>query len=165
MKIFFDTEFTSVEDINAGLISIGLTTEEGHEFYAELTDTYDLSMCSDFVIETVLQLLDGGSYRMTFRELAVKLKAWIEAIDAQELILISDSPPLDFPFVSDLFDKFGWPNNLPKKCEPLYFWISEKNGEKFHRALEDFWLLHADRQHHALMDARSLQFAWSACQC
>ncbi len=163
MKIFFDTEFTSLEDVDAGLISIGLVTEDGQEFYAELTDTYDQSICSEFVIETVLPLLDGGDCQMTFQELASKLKAWIESL-RDEVILISDSPPIDFPFIWDLFEKYGWPHNLPKQCEPLYFLISEKDGEKFHRALEDFWALHANRQHHALYDAKSLQVAWGATQ-
>ena len=47
MLVFFDTEFTELGP-NAKLISIGLVTEDGrHTFYAELTDTYELSDCSD----------------------------------------------------------------------------------------------------------------------
>jgi hypothetical protein len=36
-KIFFDTEFTGLEQ-KTSLISIGLITETGYQFYAELTD-------------------------------------------------------------------------------------------------------------------------------
>lgn len=161
MKIFFDTEFTSYTDVNARLISIGLTTEDGCEFYSELTDTYGLSICSSFVVETVLPLLEGGSCRMTYRELTFRLKNWIEAMDAQELLLISDSPPIDFPFIQDMFDKIGWPYNLSKKCEPLNFSIGI-NNERFRQAMENFWLHNAGRQHHALMDARSILFAWNS---
>ena len=40
-KIFFDTEFTGLHQ-KTTLISIGLVSEDGREFYAELTD-YDKS--------------------------------------------------------------------------------------------------------------------------
>lgn len=37
MKIFFDTEFTGLQQ-NTSLISIGLVTEDDRSFYAELVD-------------------------------------------------------------------------------------------------------------------------------
>lgn len=158
-RIFFDTEFTSLEDVNAELISIGLIAENGKEFYSELTDTFDISICSDFVVETVLPLLEGGSHRMTFRELAEKLKVWIESYK-QEVVLISDAPAIDWPFIWDLFEAHGWPKNLRKQCEPIDFFIPQ-NGEKFHQALEAYWSTHSARQHHALVDAQSLYHAWN----
>lgn len=39
MKVFFDTEFTGLHQ-KTTLISIGLISEDGKTFYAELTD-YD----------------------------------------------------------------------------------------------------------------------------
>ena len=58
MIIFFDTEFTSLH-VKSKLISIGLISEDGREFYAEMTDTYLISHCSDWVKENVLPLLDA----------------------------------------------------------------------------------------------------------
>ena len=57
--IFFDTEFTGLI-IDPRLISIGLVSEDGREFYAELSDTYQGSQCDQFVQEAVLPRLQGG---------------------------------------------------------------------------------------------------------
>jgi hypothetical protein len=157
LRIFYDTEFTSLEDVNAGLISMGLITENGDEFYAELTDTYDISFCSLFVIETVLPLLNGKN-QMTFEDLAVKLKAWIESFKAK-VILISDVPVVDWRFIYDLFEAHGWPQNLSKVEEPIFFW-RPRNQRIFDAALDEYWLKHSEKCHHALVDATSLYFAW-----
>jgi hypothetical protein len=53
MLIFFDTEFTDL-CIGSRLIGIGLISEDGREFYAELSDTYEIKDCCDFVQEEVL---------------------------------------------------------------------------------------------------------------
>lgn len=58
MRIFIDTEFTSFK--NPKLISIGMVSEDGHEFYYELTDTWTLPDCSLFVIGWVLPWLSDG---------------------------------------------------------------------------------------------------------
>lgn len=54
-RIFFDTEFTGLHK-NTTLISIGLVTDDGEKFYAELTD-YDESQCNDWIEENVLNHL------------------------------------------------------------------------------------------------------------
>ena len=72
MLIFFDTEFTDLH-WQAKLISIGLVTEDGRTFYAELTDTYIDAECGDFARDVVLPLLDGGDARMTFPALSLRL--------------------------------------------------------------------------------------------
>lgn len=50
--IFFDTEFTKLSK-NGELISIGLVTEEGKQFYAEFND-FKLSDCTLFVKDNVI---------------------------------------------------------------------------------------------------------------
>jgi hypothetical protein len=50
-KIFFDTEFTGLHQ-NTTLISIGLISECGKEFYAELTD-YDVTQIDDWLKQNV----------------------------------------------------------------------------------------------------------------
>ena len=54
MLVFLDTEFTRLT--RPDLISMGLVTEDGREFYAERTDYFE-THCSDFVRETVKPLL------------------------------------------------------------------------------------------------------------
>lgn len=54
-KIFFDTEFTGLHQ-NTTLISIGLISECGKTFYAELTD-YDKSQIDDWIQENVINNL------------------------------------------------------------------------------------------------------------
>lgn len=161
MQVFFDTEFTSLHK-NKGhrhLISIGCVAQNGQEFYAELTDTWDEHLCSIFTLETVLPLLEGGDYRMDVDNLAVSLKAWVEGLADNEVTFRSDSPVHDWPFVQEIFSSTGWPTNMRQKCGAISF----DDHRQFHRynlGLQSFWKDHLARQHHALVDARSLLFAW-----
>ena len=52
MKLFLDTEFTDLVPHNK-LISIAMVSDTGNYFYAELTDTYELKDCSEFVINNI----------------------------------------------------------------------------------------------------------------
>lgn len=61
MKIFLDCEFTQ-PNLDSKLISLALVSESGKEFYVELTDTYSVEDCSDFVIQNVLPQLDPLQY-------------------------------------------------------------------------------------------------------
>lgn len=54
-KIFFDTEFTGIHK-NTTLISIGMVSEDGRTFYAELND-YDKSQVDDWIKENVIDNL------------------------------------------------------------------------------------------------------------
>ena len=58
MKIFLDTEFTSLE--SPKLISIGLVAADGQEFYRELTDGWTIAECTMFVLGWVLPWLSDG---------------------------------------------------------------------------------------------------------
>lgn len=59
-KIFFDTEFTGLHQ-NTTLISIGLISECGKTFYAELTD-YDKSQINDWLQINVIDNLVLDEY-------------------------------------------------------------------------------------------------------
>lgn len=52
MRIFWDCEFTGLHQ-NTTLISIGFVSEDGQEFYAEMTD-YDREQIDDWLKENVL---------------------------------------------------------------------------------------------------------------
>jgi len=159
--VFFDTEFTTM-NVNGypALISIGLVADDGREFYAELADTWETSMCESFVIDQVLPLLAGGESSMPEEQLALKLKEWIEALADDEVVLRSDSPSFDWPWVADFFNLHGWPANLRRKCGKIYFKL-HRHQQRYNDGMEEYWKEHSARQHHALVDARSLRFAWA----
>lgn len=158
--VFFDTEFTTASENGIRrLISIGCVAQTGEEFYCELTDTYHEGLCSDWVIQNVLPLLQGGGCRMTEAELAVRLKGWVEGLGDKEVIFRSDCPGLDWPWVEQLFQVYGcWPKNLRQKSGAIEFDSGQQ--QRFNAGLKDYWKTNIARQHHALVDARSLLFAW-----
>lgn len=53
--IFFDTEFTGLHQ-NTTLVSIGLVSDNGEKFYAELTD-FDETQCDEWIEKNVLDYL------------------------------------------------------------------------------------------------------------
>ena len=62
-QIFFDTEFTGLHQ-NTTLVSIGLVSDEGERFYAELTD-FDDSQCDEWITENVLNhLIVSGNVKL-----------------------------------------------------------------------------------------------------
>jgi hypothetical protein len=166
LTVFFDTEFTNIKPHSTPyLISIGCVAKDGRTFYGETSDAYHKHDCSDFVIATVLPLLDGGDARMTSVDLSMELKAWIEGLGEGEVIFRSDAPSFDWPFVQELFTFFGtWPANLQRKCGTIDF----GNPNFYHRyqaGMYEFWKAWREKQHHALIDAQSMQFAWKyACR-
>jgi len=158
IKIYFDTEFTDMT--KPALISIGFVGG-GKEFYAELTDTWDESMCSMFVIANVLPLLDGKDREMGIYDLRSKLKEWIESF-GQPVQLLSDAPTYDWPFIELLFNfgVHGWPDNLIRKCENTQIFENDNERFRYNNAYQSFWQsVAAGKQHHALWDACCIQYA------
>lgn len=137
MLVFFDTEFTDFAE-DAKLISIGLVAETGETFYAELSDTYTVDECSDFVIEHVLPRLDGGDARITLKELSSILRGWLNC-SGQPVTLVTDSPPWDWYWIQFLF-RDAWPHNLegqPMDIGLLADATDQDPEENQHHALED----------------------------
>ena len=96
---------------------------------------------------------------MTEAQLAVRLQEWIEGLTDQQVIFRSDCPGVDWPWIEQLFTFYGcWPKNLRRKCETIYF-EEDRQQHRYNAGLEDFWKDNAARQHHALVDAKSLLFA------
>ena len=74
-KIFIDTEFTGLETMD--LISIGLVSEDGREFYAERND-FDVGICNEFVRSNVLPILRAPSAAvMSYNEMKIAVQAWL----------------------------------------------------------------------------------------
>ena len=160
MLIFFDTEFTDL-CIDPRLISIGLVSEDGREFYAELSDTYVPKDCGAFTQEGVLPLLQGGDALMTSDTLTLRLGNWLESFD-QPVKLSTDSISWDWPWIPELFSIPGtWPENLDGKPALLHDLIESNFSELL---VEKVFENHVPklRRHHALDDAKANRLAWLA---
>jgi len=142
MKIFIDTEFTNLIPGNK-LISIALVDENEDFFYAELTDTYTIDDCSDFVKAFVLPFLFGETHwQMPYYECAVKIGNWIED-RGEDCVIACDSPDWDMPHLKKLLEPC-WPENLHRsQYHPVYVppHIEEdivlENDFNIHNALHD----------------------------
>lgn len=147
MKLFLDTEFTQLS-ADAKLISLALVAENGAEFYVELSDTYQISDCSEFVCQAVLPQLDPGTHGATFLQSQDMLASFLNRFD--ELIeILSDAPDWDWEFFADLAYRNGkWPSNVSNR--PVD--ISRIFDNKALGELPDV----VDLPHLALLDARLL---------
>lgn len=156
INVFFDCEFTKLQmpldTVPADLISIGCISEGGKKFYTENAD-YKIADCSEFVVDTVLPLLEGGDYLMSYSMVAKQLRAYIESFD-DEVELWSDAQFLDWQHVKKLFDSDVWPTNLKRQPGDLIF-PSIIQQQRFESAVEDaFGSLKLQlRRHHSLDDA------------
>lgn len=170
VNVFLDCEFTSFDQPK--LISIALITEDGKQsFYAELTDTYTPSDCSEFVIETVLPLLDAkefsipenGGYlnvysKMTSAQCSEYMKRWIDYLD-DKVVIFNDAAHYDFTLLTEvLYD--NWPAQLRKKCHQISARTLD-GQERYEKTLNEEFK-HGFRQHHALDDAKVMIRAYKA---
>lgn len=140
MRIFLDSEFTDLVPDNK-LISIALVDEDENYFYAELTDTYELKDCSDFVKSNVLPFLRGGNYRMTEYQCKLAITKWIEDRNVN-CVICTDAPSWDMPHIKKLLEPVV-PENLEKGCMLIRvpFHVEEelviKHDYDIHNALDD----------------------------
>lgn len=114
-RIFFDTEFTGLHK-GTTLISIGLITDEGERFYAELTD-FDESQCDNWIQQNVLDnlILTGnetlaktlGEDKMTTvvlgnkNEVRAELLKWLDDF-GDDIQFVSDVCHYDMVLLCDL---------------------------------------------------------------
>lgn len=150
MKVILDCEFTQL-NASAKLISLALVAEDGREFYAELTDSYELQGCSEFVIEHVLPQLDQNTHGRTVAEAQAGLAKFIGGFDGVVQIC-SDAPDWDWEFFCELMYVNGkWPGNVMNQPGNLIKMLNDKIQDDDH-ALED----QPELPHHSLLDARQL---------
>jgi hypothetical protein len=102
MLISFNTQFTSLQ-VKSKLISIGCISEDGREFYAEMT---------------------GGIFSenaMTIDALAIQLRDWLEGF-GEPVTLACDTFGCDWRWIKKLYPTSKkWPANLAKNPEITIF--------------------------------------------
>ena len=177
MKIFFDTEFTGLHK-NTTLISIGLISEDGRQFYAELTD-YNLEQCDNWIEKNVLEHLityrcdnfEKSNYIPNLhvgdkQNISMALKNWFKQFSSIELV--SDVSHYDFVLFIDLFGTaFDLPKNICAVCYDINQDIARKYSisqqEAFDKSREDI-LFQAYKEdvikgdkHNALYDAKVIR--------
>lgn len=107
MRAYFDTEFTDFKP--AHLISIGVVRDDGAEYYAVLSNTWEKSQCNDFVIATVLPQLDEAGHIRSLREVESDLRELLK--DGYSLVCDSMYDWFDNKFKSQYGSE---PNNASK---------------------------------------------------
>lgn len=159
MLIFLDTEFTDFVQID--LISIGLVSDDGREFYAERSD-YCRSDCSGFVHAAVLPILgriDGAVCTRT--ELTLRLRSWFDSLPEPATLVFdyfSDLELLADALLGDDFDK------LPANVGEKLMLGSEIVGDPAYQRALDRTFTRDWPRHHALVDARAMRAGYRAWQ-
>lgn len=148
LKIFIDTEFTDVE--NPQLISIGMVSDTGDEFYAEVP--YDVGACTDFVRETVIpQLGKEPDALMDKDALSEAITHWLARVRrANDTVVICYDFETDWNLLYAVLD-----GNVPSWCHRrlVAVQINELLRHEYRKQ-------NAQSAHHALHDARANCYAF-----
>lgn len=166
-KVFFDTEFTGLHQ-GTTLISIGLVSECGKTFYAELTD-YDKSQVDEWLSENVIKNLlvkENSTVGLDYPETRVVIGAlasiktylseWLSQFDKVEIW--SDCLSYDWVLFNQIW---GHAFSIPKNVYYIPFDICtlfkvkgidpDINREQFSE------LVDGSQKHNALWDAKVIK--------
>jgi len=151
MEIFFDTEFTGLQQ-DTDLLSIGIVDENGKEFYAELND-YRQDKIDDWLRDNVIANLTKENV-VDSKELKLQLDEYFLAYDNVEIW--SDCLSYDWVLFNQIW---GHAFNIPKNICYIPFDICtlfkvkgidpDVNREEF-AGIEG-------KKHNALHDARVIK--------
>lgn len=173
MKVFFDTEFTGLHK-DTSLISIGLISEDGREFYAEIID-YDKTQVDEWIqgnvidnLWTKLGAFDWGCPDFYYHDnkavITDRLKKYFNQFDTVELV--SDVCHYDMVLLIDLFGTaFDLPSNVSPVCHDInqdiakYHEISDADAFDISREnmLENNGIKIKGKKHNALYDAKVIK--------
>jgi hypothetical protein len=145
MKIFFATKFT--EYFPMTLISIGLISEAGISFYAELTD-YDEKHCNEQTKKDILECLhtrypgyiEKSEYVPNLhvgncKDIGKALCIWLKQFDYAEFVC--DRCTYDFVLLMNMFGGANWiPNNVCPVCYDLNQDIAKTTGLSLREAYD-----------------------------
>jgi len=155
VKVFFDTEFTSLGS-DPRLLSVGLVSEDGQELYLELTDDWMDAMCSPWVRQHVLPMLGKGE-QLTRREAGKRIGDWLATFSVQPTLL--GDTDWDTNLITQLLEESGL-TRTDFRVELLAF-QSREQAKAFEVAKQQYFQLQKATPHHALTDAHAFRSAWS----
>ncbi len=142
LLLFFDTEFTDFTDMD--LISIGIVSQDLHEFYAENSE-YNKAWCNDFVKSEVLTKLQGGECAMPYGQLKENLQIWIsDLLEEYSSVLFIFDYSGDWFLLGDLL--FDYPQKDKVKGQK----------DELEAGIELYFMHDRSNEHHALYDAKAL---------
>lgn len=133
MNIYFDCEFTGLHK-DSTLISIGLVSEYGNTFYAEIID-YDKSQVNDWLQENVIDKLKykgehtrsvvfGDTYISdTKRMVGIELINWLSDF-SDDITLVTDVGHYDMVLLIDLM--YSNALELPEYISPTYVDLNQE---------------------------------------
>lgn len=148
LRIFLDTEFTNF--IDTSLISLGMVTEGGEEFYAEVP--YPETECSDFVRMAVIPWLGRDSNAVCLLdELRGRILTWLEVVRrVDEVMEICFTAQVDWDLFADALDYV-----VPEWCRRRMILADIDQ-----RCLYEFYRERGLPEHHALYDAMASRHAF-----
>lgn len=169
-KIFFDTEFTGLHQ-KTTLISIGLVSEDGECFYAELND-FDQNQVDDWISKNVIKNLilqsstpqvskysrknKQTTYFGNKKMLKTELEKWFKKFDNVEIW--SDCLSYDWVLFNEIF---GHAFNIPKNVYYIPFDICtlfKQKGIDPDISREEFSnMMDNSQKHNALWDAKVIK--------
>lgn len=148
MNVFLDTEFSDLLDPQ--LISLGMASEYGEEFYAEVP--YPDKACSAFVREAVLPLLGKIPHSFfTKDQLYFEVIKWLEIVrrDGEDVFICVDYQT-DWDLFCDVLDY-----RVPPWCH-----VKMVRKDINELMLYHFFKSSGLPEHHALYDAQANRYAY-----
>ena len=148
MFAFLDTEFTRLHD--PSLISIGLVTQNGEEFYAEVP--FPQIECSEFVRDIVMPLLRREEHAVCKDdyELRTRLLTWLTLVKPRTTLQICYEAAEDWTLLTAVLGV------VPAFVQGKHLYSNEVNE----LMRWDFFQRSGLPEHHALYDARALRAAF-----
>ena len=155
MNVFVDSEFSSLGS-DPRLISIALVAEGGDELYIEFTSGWTPEQCSKWVIEHVLPKLGTGE-QLTRYATVKRIMRWLLDLATAPTLIVDSS--WDAELIGNLFAENGIEPEM-YRIKTIEF--ADKNeANQFQYARQEYFTAIRGGQHHALVDAHALQFAWA----
>ena len=142
LLLFLDTEFTDFKDMD--LISIGIVSQDHHEFYAENSE-YNRTWSSDFVKSEVIPKLYGGEHALAYSTLKERLQLWVtELLEEYSSILFIFDYSGDWFLLGEIL--IGYPHRDKVKGQQ----------DELEEGIEQYFMHDRSNEHHALQDAKAL---------
>lgn len=148
MRLFLDTEFTSLT-APSNLISIALVPEgdDPRYFYAELSDGWSPESCTDWVQANVLEKLDDNPETTMSRAVAAdRIRIFLSGIPEPVICFDSGFDEIHLLALIDPFPAGVRLLNINTEVDQAVF-------EGYFGGVGTYF------QHHALIDARALEYA------